>query len=1101
MSNQNNHEITELSQEKNFLGKLSELFINRYRMSYLLIMMIVFVGVTSYNSLPRESMPDVTLPYAMVTTIYSGASPEDVESLVTDKIETAISELDDVEDITSTSYLGYSVVSVEFSTGSDMDMKKMLLNNQILEISFPDNVNSPKVGVFATSNMPIMRMSITGDYDIYTLTQMAEDLKDKISKVDGVGNVEINGGLDQEIHIIVDPVKLNNYGLSLNSFRSTLSSSNINMPIGNEDLDDLFYSIRVDEQFKSVEDIEHVLLKTSTGDLIFLKDVASVIDTHEDIQQTASMYIANNRTEATTYGSVNISIEREEGADVVGSSERVQKLLKDEKGKLYPEDLTVYITYDQADDVEQDLADVTDNAVSGLIVVIIVLFLFIGFSESLVVAFVIPMAMLSALAIMYYMGISLNGLSILGLIVSLGLLVDNAIVIMENVDRMRHLGLDRKTAAKVGTNQVAMSVFAATMTTIAAFIPLTLIPGTMGEFVKSIPQAVIITIAVSFIISLVITPTLCSRHLPKEKKSKLSDILGVRIASIILVVLLSGYAFRVDGEVGIIAIAAAIIFGAAMFTKQFLLRNTTIEDSKIIKWYEKTLKTILKSKKKRLGLIVIGILLVVMSLATFPLGIMKVEMMPDDDPTSISISLESPQGTTLSRMQDITSEVEDILYLKEYVESFSVSVGGNEKNVSTVDVELVDNKLREKDGLEIIEEIREEVGLIPGAKIEVEGSTQGPPGGNGSDISIEFKGDNIEVLRSVANEHLEALSEIKGIVSPQLNIQEGAPQIQFDINSNKAKALGISPSDIGSELRNYISGVTATTIKLNNNEIDVVIKLDSEDLTTTSELNKMFITLPNGDKIPVSAVAKVVEVDGLSQIIHDNFDRIIKVEAALKTGINSQDVLKQFEANTADLILPDGIEMTFGGEAGDIAESFGNLGNSMVLAVILVYGILAIQFNSITQPFVIVMTIPMAMIGVILGLLLTGNNFGFYAFMGLVSLVGIAVNDAIVLVDYINYLRSTGKDLVQAIVEAGKTRFIPVFATTITTCGGILPLAVKNPYYAQLGYSLIFGLMVATVLTLVFIPIFYSLIEGRKIIRSNKKNESMIEKSLGQAEV
>jgi len=1036
----------------------------------------------------------------MVTTIYSGASPEDVESLVTDEIESAISELDDVENITSTSYLGYSVVSVEFSTGVDMDMKKMLLNNEILEISFPDDVNSPNVRVFATSNMPIMRMSITGDYDMYTLTQMAEDMKTEISKVDGVGNVEVSGGLDQEVHIIVDPVKLNNYGMSLTSFRSTLASSNINMPLGNEDLDDLFYSIRVDEQFNSVEDIEHVLLKTAAGDLIFLKDVADVVDTHEDVEEMASMYIAGNGSGATSYGSVNIKIEREEGADVVGSSERIQKLLDKEKGKLYPEDLTVYITYNQADDVSQDLADVTDNAISGLIVVIIVLFLFIGFAESLIVAFVIPMAMLSALAIMYYMGISLNGLSILGLIVSLGLLVDNAIVIMENVDRMRHLGLDRKTASKVGTNQVAMSVFAATLTTIAAFVPLTLIPGMMGDFIKSIPQAVIITIGVSLVISLVITPTLCSRHLPKEKKSKLSDILGVRIASIILVVFLSGYAFRVDGEVGIIAIGAAVIFGAAMFAKQFMFRNRKLEDSKVIKWYETTLHSILSSKKKRFGLIGIAIILLVMSLATFPLGLMKVEMFPDDDPTSITISMEAPQGTTLERMQTITSEVEELLYVKDYVESFSVTVGGNEKNVSTIDVELIDKKLREKDGMAIIDEIREEVQLIPGAKINLEASVQGPPG-SGSDISIEFKGEDIENLRAVANEHLDVLSQIEGIVSPQLNIQEGAPQIQFDINNNKAKALGLSPSDIASELRSYISGVSATTIKLNNNEVDVVIKLDSEDMTTTEQLNKMFVTLQNGDKIPVSAVAKVVEVDGLSQIIHDNFDRVIKVEASLKTGINSQDVLKEFRTNSADLILPDDIEMSFGGEAGDIAENFGNLANSMILAVILVYGILAIQFNSISQPFVIVMTIPMATIGVILGLVLTGNNFGFYAFMGLVSLVGIAVNDAIVLVDYINYLRSTGKNLIEAVVEAGKTRFIPVFSTTITTCGGILPLAVKNPYYAQLGYSLIFGLVVATVLTLVFIPIFYSIIEGRKINRSARKEERMLKKSLAQAEV
>jgi HAE1 family hydrophobic/amphiphilic exporter-1 len=1077
------NEISELNQKKNFLGKISELFIDRYKMAYLIILIIVFLGYTSYIRLPRESMPDVSFPFATITTVYSGASPEDVESLITDKIESAISELEDVEDVTSTSYLGYSIVRVNFTTGSDMDVKKNLINNELLDIDFPEGVDSPNIGGFATSSIPILRMSINGEYDIFTLTQIAEDIADRISKIDGVGNVDVIGGVEREVHIIIDPIKLNNYGLSLNDIRQALSTSNFNIPLGNEDLDDMSYSIRVNEQLKSIEDINNILLKTLNGELIFLKDIADIVDSHEKIIETASMYIANTDDEPRSYSAVNIAVEREDGADVVGSSERIIKMLQDEKGSLYPDDLTVYITSNQADEVERDLADVSDNAISGLIVVIIVLFLFIGFAESIIVAFVIPMALLSALTVMNYLGLTLNGLSILGLIVSLGLLVDNAIVIMENVDRMRHLGLDRRTASIVGTNQVAMSVMAATVTTIAAFVPLTLIPGTMGDFIKNIPQSVIITISVSFVISLVITPALCSRYLPLEKKSKLSDNFFIRVLSVIVVIILSGFAFRVDGETGIIAVIASIIFGLSMFIKQFFLRNSNIEDSKFIKWYEKNLRDIISSRPKKVGIIILGVLLLVMSIATFPMGIMKIEMFPDDDPTSFSISMEAKKGITLNNMQEIASEVESILFTKNYIESFSISVGGNDNNTSEINVELTDDNLRNKSGFEIMEELREDVKNIPGAEIEIMGFQPGP-GGDSYPISIVFQGDDLELLNETARNYLDVLSSIDGVVSPRLSVQEGSPQIQIDINNNKAVSMGLSPLNIASELRNYISGTVGTSVKWNNTEIDVLIKMESDELLRTEQLEHLFITLPNGNKIPMSTVAKIIEVDGLSQISHEDYERVVKVQALVERNKNTQVIMSEFMSKSEHLVLPSEVDMSFGGEAGDIEENFGNLGTSMILAVILVYGILAIQFNSIMLPFVIVMTVPMALIGVIFGLLVTGNNFGFYAFMGLVSLVGIAVNDAIVLVDYINYLRSVGNNMKDAIVQAGKTRLIPVFSTTITTCGGILPLAVKSPYYAQLGFSLIFGLMVATVLTLVLIPIFYSLIEGM-----NKKDK------------
>lgn len=362
---------------------------------------------------------------------------------------------------------------------------------------------------------------------------------------------------------------------------------------------------------------------------------------------------------------------------------------------------------------------------------------------------------------------------------------------------------------------------------------------------------------------------------------------------------------------------------------------------------------------------------------------------------------------------------------------------------------------------------------VPGAEIVVQGMTGGggPPSG-GKPFTIELTGPSLEDINLASELIKEQMAAIPGVITPEVSVSKGARQIMVEVNKNKALVMGLNPQTIASEIRSYMTGITATTFTIDQDDVDVVIKLTDSEITSINQLEYLYLTASDGSKVPVASVAKLVETKGISKIDREDLKRIVTIGADLERGYNINDVIKAYEEEAESLLLPESVEIAYGGDRQQMTESFMDLFRSMILAIILVYGILTVQFNSITQPFIIIMTVPMALIGVVWGLIATGNYFGFYAFMGLVALVGIAVNDAIVLVDYTNYLRSTGTEFIEAITKAGKTRFIPVFATSITTIGGILPLALKNAYYAQLGFALIFGLMVATVLTLVYIPIF-----------------------------
>lgn len=1105
----NEHEeIPELSLNKNLLGKWSAFFIDRYRVVFLIILAIIVIGISSYFDLPRELNPEITLPFGNVMTAYNGAAPDEVETLITNKIESKLENLEDVKTMTSYSNFGYSLLWLEFEQGVDVNDKIEEIRDELsgIESELPSEAESPIVDSIKTNNTPIMIVNISGDYNLTELTDIGEKIENRLELEPDILEVLTVGGLEREIKIIVDPQKLATYNISLEQIGNIISSSNVNFPGGSIVLDNKDYNIRTVGELKTIEQLEKIVLTYQNSGPLYLKDIADVVDGNKDIESYSRLSIGLNTDNPVMKRSVSLSIKKKENADIIETSALIKKILKEERGKTYPENLEVQISGDTAEFVEDSLGAVTNNALSGLFLVLIVLFLFIGFSEAFVVSTVIPMSILIALWLMKLNNMTFNTITLFSLVLAVGMLVDNAIVIMENIDRLRFKGLDAAKAAEIGTNQIAPAVAAATLTTLAAFFPIMLTPGIMGAYIKPIPLTVMFTLIGSFFVAMTITPALCSILLKKHRsqikinhKSKLTII--KKIFAILFIVILSLFAFAEDGKIGVLSIVFAIIFGLMMLAKQFLQKRKT-EDGFIVRTYSQILFKIIQKKLLRWIVVISVIILFLSSIALPILNILKVEMFAQSDYNRIYVDIETPNGTPIEVTDEISKIIELKLFKYTEIESFVSNVGitgadsfnqfglnSSNPTIGRVIVDLIPEDTREKSSMEISAELRSDFKNISGAEIKVVELTDGPP--TETPVAVDIIGENLDELEKVSADFENIMKNIEGTRDIASTVSEGNPELQIKVNKEQAARYGLNDMTIALSIRNAINGLKATTYRINQDEIDVIIKTSDMKLNKKTDIERLYFYNSRGQAIRFNQVARLVETKGYTSIVHEETKRRIKVTSELKEGINAADISKTFNKAIENYKLPDGVKIEQGGEVGDIQDTFLDMLINMAVAAILVYLILAVQFNSLSQPFIILFTVPMALIGVMYGLLITGYNFGFVSFVGVVALVGIAVNDAIVLVDYINYLRKNGYELYDAVKETGITRFIPVMATTITTAGGILPITLKQEFFAPMGYALIFGLMMATILTLIVIPVMYTMLEEHKqlkMIKKSKKN-------------
>lgn len=1089
-------------ENKNFFGKISSLVIERYRIVYLFMAMVIILGLFSYTQIVKEQVPEVNIPYVAVITPYVGASPEDVENQVTDEIESAVSGMEDMKEFTSNSTFGQSLVILEFEPTVDIDQKLMEVTNNVnmRSSSLPDDANEPIVMKFDLGSRPIMTVNISGDYELSDLTNFAEDLETQFEKISGVKDVSVAGGLNREINVVYSQTKLAQYGLEISDIENALKSNNMSVPVGEKELNGRNFSIRSFNEFVDTDELDTVIVGYQGGNPIFLRDVATVVDGYEEVKSYARMALD---IETGSYENldletvVSLNINKIKGADTTTVSNEVKAFIESKRGIAFPEDLNFNIVNDQSEDIKSSLSDVFGNAFSGLLLVIVVLFIFIDFKESLIVALVIPMSLLASTFLMYNYGLTFNGVSMLALILALGMLVDNAIVIMENIERVKHDHDSLKEAAKIATNQVAPAVFSSTLTTVSAFLPMAMISGIMGEFLKVIPITLIFAIGSSFIMSLTVTPSLCARLLKKDfdqKKlqgQKQKSRKFVKGVSVLFVVLLSMQAFANNGKFTIVSYIAAVVFGLLMYNKQFRQsHDESHEDGKITKIYIKALENIVKSKARILLSIGLSLVLFVGSVALIPLGIIEMESMPATDSVSISIDVETPSGSLLSDTDEVLDEIYKIVVNYPEVKNINVNAGSQSSmgstggvNKATVTLELVDNNDREKHSSIITKELMKEFKEIPGAKID---PSNGRGFSNDKPVTVKLSGDNLEELKAVSNDLKAMIEAIPGTINTSSDLSGGLPQLVVEYNGHKASYLGLNPMAMGSQIRNAISGVEATTVRFDGDEIKVVLKDNADTFTSIYDLEKINFKSYSGNLIPFSEVAKIVEKEGVSTINHESGKRTVTIGADLLDGYNANRIVGQFKEEVQNYPLGEGMAITYGGESSEMMEMFSDLAQKMMIAIIMIYIVLAVQFNSMSQPIIILFTVPLAMIGVMPGHALVGINFSTYSFMGIISLVGIAVNEAIVMIDFINHFRRDQNMTVrEAVIATAKIRFIPIMATTITTVGGILPLALYNEEYAAMGYTIVFGLLAASFLTLIIIPCVYIAIDG--FVRRFKK--------------
>jgi len=1099
---------------------LSTFAINNRISVMVLVALVAIMGIVSYLTIPKESFPNITVPNIFVVTLYPGVSPEDMESLVTRKLEDELGNISEIKEMTSTSTEGYSSVVLEFDTGIDIEeaLQKVREKVDLAKAELPEDAEEPLVQEVNLSEFPIMQINLSGDYDLEILKDIAEDLQDKIEAIPTVLGVDLTGGLEREVQVDVDLAKLKYYNLSFGDIIGAISAENVTIPGGDISVGTKSFLLRVPGQYQETAPIEDVVLKVNEGKPIYLRDIANVTFGFKERETYSTL----DESPVITLG-----VKKRTGENILETYDRVSAILDDALPTL-PPTTTYKITNDQSKDVKNMVSSLENNIISGLILVIGVLLFFLGVRNASFVGISIPLSMFLSFIILSALGITMNMIVLFSLILALGMLVDNAIVVVENIYRYLEDGYDNFESAKKGTGEVAGPIIAGTATTLAAFFPMIFWPGTVGEFMGYLPKTLIITLSSSLFVGLIINPVICALFMTIDgdtNKAQLTkrgkQILYSMLALVLLVLVLSSF----------VTWTMLIVLGALLWIlNKYVLAPTgkwwQAEGLNVfIGTYENSLVWALNNRLKTVGIAFFVLIMSFVVLGVFNPG---TEFFPEDiPPRDVYVQIETPVGSdvefTRSVVDKVAERVKNIPQASDINTILAVSGaaissdpaggGGNSTHKGTVAINFVDYELREGDIFEAMEYMRNDLnGVIAGAKITVEKPQDGPP--TGPPINLEISGPDMTELTRISNDVLSALeadsifAKMDGL---ETDLPDSRPEIRVEVDREKAGLYELNTNMIGMTVRQAINGVEASKFRDGKEEYEIVVRLAKEyrdDLSTLSDLT----VFHEGIQIPLSEVASWEISDGFGGIRHKESERVITVSADVRSGYQSNAVLAEAQQVLARYLdgLPPGYNYEWTGQQQEQDESFAFLGRAFLIAVFLIAFILVSQFNSIVKPVIILSSVVMSTAGVFYGLVTFQMAFGLMAFLGLISLAGVVVNNAIVLIDYVDILRTRdGLDLRSALVQAGKVRFRPVILTAITTTLGLVPLAVgfnfdfitlvNNPieFFTHLGeyiywggeqaawwgpmaIAVIVGLLFSTFLTLILVPVLYSVIERGK---------------------
>lgn len=1028
-------------------------FIERRPVAWLLALGIILMGIYATQNLPKEIQPEITIPIGSVTTVLPGANPADIESLITEPLEKEIATIDNIKTLSSTSALGLSSIIIEFEAEANLDEAIQQVKDKvdIAKIELPSDASEPAVVKAEANNQAVITFSIIGERPLTELSKIATEVQDELESVSGVSKVSIFGDQEKQIEVKINPEKLNKYGLNINQVNQLIKGSNYNLPIGVISTDKINYSVRIDNRIQNVDELRNlVLFKTSDENQssILLKDIATVQETFS--QQSQISKVSFNGQKSTH--AISLQVFKKDGDNVIAVVDTAKEKMANFD---VPEDVSIVASNDNSEFIRTDLGILTNSGIQTTILIMIILFLALGLVEGVLAALSIPLTLLTTMIILNIVGMSINSLSLFSLVIALGLMVDTAIVIMEGIYENLKKGLSPKESAIKSVDTYKWPLIAGTATTVFAFFPMLLVSGILGDFLKVLPITISAALISSIFLSLTIIPSITVKFLGNRKGSEHKTILG------------------------------------PMFEK-------------LGKHFNHFTDKLLSRRFYRVMTLVIATVLFAGSMSLPLSGALKVEMFPQTDFRFFIINIETPKGLVLEETQKLTETIEAELYKVPEIESFLTIIGTGQSqaatdivsfqgagssNLSNITVSLIPAEEREKKSYVIADEIRKNLEQFKKIDVTVQEFSEGPP--SDSPIALTISGKKLETLTKISDDIKKIISETPGTENTSDSLSSGLSEFKFQLDRDKLNHHGLSGIEVSSIIRNIVQGVKATELKLGEDDLKIIVKYDFESPNNTPDLSiktieNYEISTPKGYSVTLGEIGKFELLEGLSSISRENQDRIVKVKSDIGPNQNVVDITKEIQDKILNYDLPTGYKIDFGGDTEDIEKSFQELFQSMFVAIILIGFTLVLMFNSLTQPFIILLTLPLALIGVFPGLMSIGLSLSFPAFLGVVALSGVVVNDAIVLIDRINQNRAKGMHLSEAISESTNARLQPIIMTTITTVVGILPLALTNEFWSGLGFSLIFGLVAATGLTLVVIPVIYFILEGRKERKSLK---------------
>jgi HAE1 family hydrophobic/amphiphilic exporter-1 len=981
---------------------------------------VILIGFISLSRLPIDLLPNLEFPIVVISTSYPGVGPQEIESLVTMPLEQGVGTISGIENISSRSSEGNSLIIAEFTFGTDMGEAALELRERIDMIRpfFPDDVSAPVVQKIDPDALPIVQISLKGTDDLVSLQLFAEEiLSPQLERIDGVAAVSVNGGYTRQVEIIVDPMILHSYQIPIDTLMGMIGAENLNLPGGVVNRGDQEFTIRTIGEFTSISEIRDLRFMLRTGESIRLGDISQV-----NFVEVESSSIVRSNGER----SLDISVSKQSGTNTVRVARNVMDAL-DEITNRYSQ-YEIEPILNQAEFIELSIDNLLESGILGSILAILVLlFFFRNIKTTMIIAIAIPVSVIATFVLLYFANITLNLMTLGGLALAIGMLVDNSIVVLENIYRFRESGENKVNAAIKGASEVAMAVTASTLTTVAVFIPIVFVEGITSEIFRELALTITLSLLASLAVSLTVIPML---------SSKLLDT------------------FHTEKE----------------------LEETTL--GKMLGSLREKYNNLLKAAINNPGKTVLaGVLVFAISMSSILL--VGTEFFPEVDQGQFSVNVRMPSGTSVERTLEVTQEVEDLILTLNGIKTVysNVSKGSSSINVMTD----MDRDYRSAD---LADNVRDMVRDIPGVNISVSvmsAASLAGGGMGGAPISISIRGDDLDELERISSELVNIVSQVEGTRMVASSFTSGVPEIQVRVDRLQASQYGLTTAQVANTVRTIMTGSTVTRYKYEGSEINVVIKGEDIYNQGIASLSNLMINTPTEAIIPLSQIASIELAQGPRRIDREAQQRVVTVSSQIyqrDLGSVSADVEKVLD----EYHFPPGYSYGIGGEFTELQDALNDLTLALALSIVLVYMVLASQFESFLHPFIIMFAVPLSFSGGALGLFLTGNRLSVPAMIGAIILAGIVVNDAIVLVDYINTRRRDfGEDIKTAIISAGPIRLRPILITTLTTSLALIPLSLGlgegGELLAPMGIAVIFGITVATLLTLVFIPAMYLLLD------------------------